>query len=112
MTAMAMPMDSAGHDRHNGAASVTTDPASSAAPRAVLQANPVMYGDGKMACSGASMEHCSAFGFDTLKLAAPPLMSHAERVAAPSAVIPAHGASGTAVRAPPDLLSVLSRLRI
>ncbi|MEU1944221.1 hypothetical protein ABZ554_17680 [Streptomyces sp. NPDC020125] len=113
MAAMAMPMDTGEHDAHNGAATATTDdPVGSAAPRPVLQADPVMYGDGNMACGGVGVEHCSAFSVDTLKITAPPAMSYAERDAAPHAAVSDGGGSGTAERAPPDLLSVLSRLRI
>ncbi len=113
MASMAMPMDTAEHAAHKGAAQATTGaPAGSAAPRAALQADPVMHGDGKMACGGAGVEHCSAFSIDTLKLTAPPAMSYAVHAAAPHAAVSERGASGTAERAPPDLLSLLSRLRI
>ncbi|MFJ6597151.1 hypothetical protein ACIQPP_41315 [Streptomyces violaceusniger] len=113
MAAMAMPMDSAEHGTHQGAAPATTDaPAGSVATRPVLQADPVMYGYGKMACGGAGVEHCSASSVNTLKLTAPPEMSYAERDAAPHVAGSERGSSGTAERAPPDLLSVLSRLRI
>src|SRR3954470_6587742 len=62
MAAMAMPMDTAEHDAHEGAALSTTDAlAGSAAPRTVLRADPAIYGDGKMACGGMGVEHCSAF---------------------------------------------------
>ncbi|MFF7656729.1 hypothetical protein ACFZCY_44205 [Streptomyces sp. NPDC007983] len=104
MTAMSMPMASGGHDTHPRAASATAT--------SVLRADPVMHGDGKMACGGVGMEHCSASGVDTLKLTAPTAMSYAGHDAAPHAAVSERGASGTAERAPPDLLSVLSRLRI
>ncbi|WP_159043273.1 hypothetical protein [Streptomyces sp. NBRC 110028] len=104
MTAMSMPMPSGGHDAHPRAASATATP--------VLRSGPVLYGDGAMACGGAGMEHCSASGVDTLKLTAPTAMSYAEHDAAPHAAVSERGVSGTAERAPPDLLSVLSRLRV
>ncbi|AEM81993.1 hypothetical protein Strvi_2266 [Streptomyces violaceusniger Tu 4113] len=113
MAAMAMPMDAAEHEAHREAAPAATDaPAGPAAPRTQLQANPVMYGDGKMACGGMGVEHCSASSVDTLKLTAPPAMSYGERDAASHAAVSERGASGTAERAPPDVLSLLSRLRI
>ncbi|WP_413810454.1 hypothetical protein [Streptomyces sp. OE57] len=114
MAAMAMPMDTAGQpDAHKGAAPATTDdPVGSAASPPVLHADPVVYGDGKTACGGVGVEHCSAFSVDTLKLTAPPATSYAERDASPHAAVSRRGSSGTAERAPPDLLSVLSRLRI
>ncbi|MEU1803303.1 hypothetical protein [Streptomyces sp. NPDC019937] len=104
MTTMPMPMPSGGHDAHARAASATATSA--------LRADPVMYGDGKTACGGAGMEHCSASGVDTLKLTAPTATPYAEHHAAPHAAVSERGASGTAERAPPDVLSVLSRLRI
>ncbi|WP_275558199.1 hypothetical protein [Streptomyces sp. 5-6(2022)] len=115
MAAMAMPMDPIEHDAHQGAAASATidDPtAGSPAPQPVPQADPVAYGDGKMACGGVGVEHCSASSVDSVKLAAPPAMAYAERDAAPHAAVSGRAASGTAERAPPDLLSVLSRLRI
>ena len=91
MSSMTMPMDPAGHE----------------APRAgTLAADSV---DG--ACSGMAMQHCSAAGVDTLKLAPPSEPALGQDDAATPGAPTSRDIPGTVSRAPPDL-SVLSRLLI
>ncbi|MFK4267548.1 hypothetical protein [Streptomyces milbemycinicus] len=59
-------------------------------------------------CSGAAMQHCSAAGVDTVKIA-PPAELHVGRDTNRSDTSAGRAVPGTVSRAPPDL-SVLSRL--
>lgn len=67
------------------------------------------HGDGST-CADPGMQHCTAAGVDTVKLA-PPTQRHGQQAAHPYQAKPGRLPAGTISRAPPDL-SVLSQLRI
>ncbi|MGW5611607.1 hypothetical protein ACWEWI_37210 [Streptomyces sp. NPDC003753] len=101
------PVQSSAGMHHTATPAMSIHPGGNAALFSVTAPAAVHNDDG--ACSSTVMQHCSAAGVDSLKLAPPHQMAPGCPAAVHPGAAPGRDVPGTTGRAPPDL-SVLSRL--